>query len=296
MIHPKGTCILVSGVTGKQGGAVASHLLKAGFWVRGLTRSAASPRAKALAQSGVEIVEGDLDKPETLSRALQGAYGVFSVQNYYEKGVGFAGEVRQGKNLAEASSAAGVRHFVQSTMATAIHAERVEHFQSKFAIERIVDDHSLPRTFVGTVWFMDNLFDSQMGGVWNIPAIEGTLGRRRSFEMMAVDDLGGVVTEILLSPEKFMQKKVDVAGDRLSVSMMRSIFAEVMGRRTPPFPFPNVLLRLFNRDFAHQLLWQRDVGWSFSLDDARTLYPGMQNLQQFLHAKKTSLVGKSEQL
>jgi nucleoside-diphosphate-sugar epimerase len=51
--------ILITGVTGHQGGAVAQALLGAGFHLRGLTRKPDSEWAAALARSGLEVVKGD---------------------------------------------------------------------------------------------------------------------------------------------------------------------------------------------------------------------------------------------
>jgi uncharacterized protein YbjT (DUF2867 family) len=73
--------ILITGVTGNQGGAVAQALQGTGFHLRGLTRKPDSERAAALARHGVDIVKGDLDNEATLRRALAGAWGVFGVQN-----------------------------------------------------------------------------------------------------------------------------------------------------------------------------------------------------------------------
>src|SRR6185436_12260361 len=79
--------ILITGVTGQQGGAVAHALQGAGFHLRGVTRKPESERGAALARQGIEIVKGDLDDEATLRRALAGAWGVFSVQNTGEAGV-----------------------------------------------------------------------------------------------------------------------------------------------------------------------------------------------------------------
>ena len=88
--------ILVTGATGQQGGAVARQLLKQpSFAVQALTRDPAKPAARALAQAGAEVIRGDLDDPASVRRALEGAWGVFSVQNFME--TGYDGEVRQGK-------------------------------------------------------------------------------------------------------------------------------------------------------------------------------------------------------
>src|SRR6516225_4080252 len=79
--------ILITGVTGNQGGAVAQSLQGTGFHLRGLTRKPDSQRAAALARQGIDIVKGDLDNEATLRRALAGAWGVFGVQNAGEAGV-----------------------------------------------------------------------------------------------------------------------------------------------------------------------------------------------------------------
>jgi uncharacterized protein YbjT (DUF2867 family) len=67
--------ILITGVTGNQGGAVAQALQGTGFYLSGLTRKPDSERAAALARHGVDIVKGDLDDEATLRRALAGDAG-----------------------------------------------------------------------------------------------------------------------------------------------------------------------------------------------------------------------------
>src|SRR5260370_17853404 len=90
--------IIITGVRGNQGGAVAQALQGSGFRLRGLTRKPESERAAALARHGVDVVKGDLDDEATLRRALAGAWGVFGVQNAWEAGV--EREEAQGKRLA----------------------------------------------------------------------------------------------------------------------------------------------------------------------------------------------------
>ena len=156
--------VLVTGATGRQGGAVARHLLKGGRPVRALTRSAGSESARQLAAAGAQIVIGDMGVAGTLDAALDGVTTVFSVQDFYAKGVGYDGEVAQGTNLARAAKRAGVAHYVQSTMAATPDPGDVEHFRSKFAIEQVVESLGLPYTFIGTVWFMDNVIDPKRVG------------------------------------------------------------------------------------------------------------------------------------
>ena len=68
--------ILITGVTGNQGGAVAKTLQGSRLRLRGLTREPGSEQAVALARHGIDVVKGDLDDEATLRRALAGAWGV----------------------------------------------------------------------------------------------------------------------------------------------------------------------------------------------------------------------------
>ncbi|MGP7998646.1 MAG: NmrA family NAD(P)-binding protein, partial [Streptosporangiaceae bacterium] len=55
--------------------------------VRALVRDPSSDRAKALQAEGVHLVRGDLDDDRSVAEAVQGAYGVFSVQGFRPQGV-----------------------------------------------------------------------------------------------------------------------------------------------------------------------------------------------------------------
>src|SRR5215212_8884672 len=111
--------ITVTGATGQQGGAVARKLLEDGWKVRALTRDLDKPAAQQLASLGAEIVAGDMDNRAELDAAFQGAYGVFSVQNFWLPDVGYEGEIQQGENVADAAHEAGVQHLVYSSVGSA---------------------------------------------------------------------------------------------------------------------------------------------------------------------------------
>ena len=78
--------ILITGVTGHQGGATTRAFQGSGFRLRGLTRKPESEHAVASPRHGIELVKGDLDDEATLRTALAGAWGVFGVQNTWEAG------------------------------------------------------------------------------------------------------------------------------------------------------------------------------------------------------------------
>jgi nucleoside-diphosphate-sugar epimerase len=73
--------VAVFGATGKQGGSVVHHLAAAGVRVIAITRTPAGPKS-ALFPEGVDVRHGDLDAPETLGAALNGAKSVFLVTDF----------------------------------------------------------------------------------------------------------------------------------------------------------------------------------------------------------------------
>ena len=230
---------------------------------------------------------GDLDVPATLDAALVGAAGVFSVQDYWGRGVGYEGEVRQGRALAEAARRAGVQLFVQSSMADADEdlGPLPRHFQSKKRIEAIVEDTGLPRVFLGTVFFMDNIDDRSMGGPMIFPMLAGTLGSDTRLELLAVADIGRAAAAVFTDPARYVGTKVDLVGDALTVPEMREVYRLATGRRAWGWALPTPLARRLNAEFTEQLEWQRDVGFTAEPAQSRRLIPGMQDLSTHLRLR-----------
>ena len=148
--------VLITGATGKQGGAVARHLAGKGFKIRAMTRKVDSDAAKSLAAAGAEIVKGDLDDAASIEAALTGARGAFAVQNTWEAGV--EGEEAQGKRFAAVARKVGVQHFVYSSVGSAHRQTGVPHFENKWRIEQTVRGLGFPSwVIIRPVFFMENL-------------------------------------------------------------------------------------------------------------------------------------------
>ena len=127
--------IAVRGATGQQGGGVVRALKASGqFKVRALTRNPGKHR-----QLADEVVEADLDRPETLKAAFEGAHGVFLVTNFWEPGTD---ELKQATAAVRAAKDAGVKHLIWSTLPNveAISGGKlhVPHFTGKAKIDQIV--------------------------------------------------------------------------------------------------------------------------------------------------------------
>jgi NAD(P)H dehydrogenase (quinone) len=68
--------ILVTGATGKTGGAVVTQLLARGFPVRAVVRTL-DGRAEALGRAGAEVAVADLFDPDQLLDALRGTHRAY---------------------------------------------------------------------------------------------------------------------------------------------------------------------------------------------------------------------------
>lgn len=146
--------ILVTGATGKQGGAVIDNLANnPDFTLLAVTRNTAGASAQKLISKGsnIKLVQGDMDDvPALFASAAEVAgssiWGVYSVQISQGKGVTHEGEIRQGKAMVDGAVKAGVKHFVYSSVERGgdehswENTTPVPHFQSKHEIEHHLKD------------------------------------------------------------------------------------------------------------------------------------------------------------
>src|SRR5215203_3105705 len=199
--------IAVTGATGQQGGAVARKLLADGWKVRALTRDLNKPAAQALAQAGAELVAGDMDSRPDLDAAFQGVYGVFSVQNFWLPNVGYEGEIRQGKNVADAAKAAGIQHLVYSSVGSAHRGMGQKHFDSKWIIEQYIQTLDVPYTILRPAFCMENHNWSRayiLSGAFTGMGLRADKG----VQSIAVEDIGVFAALAFASPKDFLGKTI----------------------------------------------------------------------------------------
>jgi uncharacterized protein YbjT (DUF2867 family) len=195
--------IAVIGATGQQGGAVLRGLQASGqFQVRALTRDPGKHRKLA-----EEVVEADLDRPETLRAAFEGAHGVFLVTSFWEEGTD---ELKQATAAVRAAKDAGVQHFIWSTLpdVEAISGGKfhLPHFTGKARVDRIVKEAGFAHhTFVIAPFFYQNLAgamapqkqeDGSLG--WALP-LDPTV---RGIHMGDIRELGDIVAGAFAHPDQ----------------------------------------------------------------------------------------------
>lgn len=227
--------ILVTGATGKQGGAVARCLLDAGMRVRALIRDPAKPAAQSLAARGAELVAGDLDDAAALRRALAGVdgvftYGVYSAQAAHEAGGGnVAGEVRQGCLLADLAAEARISHFVYGSVASADRKTGVPHFDTKGEVEAHIRKLSLPATILRPVFFMQN-WERMRPSILRTGVLAQPLSPTTRHCQIAVDDIGRFAAHVFAEPSRWIGRSVDLAGDALTMAETVAAMSRVTGR------------------------------------------------------------------
>jgi hypothetical protein len=145
-----------------------------------------------------EVVEADLDRPETLKAAFEGAHGVFLVTNFREAGTG---ELKQATAAVPVAKDAGVKHLIWSTLpdVEAISGGKfhVPHFTGKAKVDRIVREAGFANhTFVIAPFFYQNL----VGALAPQKQTDGSLGWAlpldpdvRCIHMGDIAELGNIV-------------------------------------------------------------------------------------------------------
>ena len=225
-----------------------------------------------------------MDDRASLDQAFAGAYGVFSVQNFWLPDVGAAGEVRQGKIVADAAKAAGVRHFVYTSVGGAERKTGLSHFDSKWQIEEYIRSLGLPATILRPVFFMENLTSPMMGPRDGVLA--NALKPTTSLQMIAVDDIGFFAALAFARPQEFIGKATELAGDSLTMPQVAAAMTRATGQPVRFVEVPLEQVAAFSQETADMLAWFNDYGYEADIAGLRKLNPGLQTFETFL--RKTS--------
>jgi uncharacterized protein YbjT (DUF2867 family) len=281
--------ILVIGVTGNQGGAVARELRRKGWKVRGLSRNLNKPEVKALQEAGVEVVEGDMEDRTSLERAMKGMYGVFSMQSLFKPRVGWigdglAGEMRQGKAVADAARAEGIQHFIYSSVGGAERNSGLPHFECKWQIEQHIRALGLPATMIRPTVFME-MFNQIRPMILNGVLPGFGLRPDKTIQLIAADDIGGLVALAFERPQEYTGQALELAGDELTELQMAATFSNVIGRPVQLAGQPVSRGQDNAKDGASTDMWFNSEGFKADIPALRVIYPQLTNLETWLRNK-----------
>lgn len=272
--------ILVIGVTGRQGGAVAKQLLQHGFEVRGLTRDPSKPVAQEMQRRGAQLVTGDMDSAAVVKGAMNNARGVFSVQNTWEVGIGR--EVREGTIVADAAKDLGVEVFVYSSVGGAERQTGIPHFESKWTIEEHIRSIGLKAAVFRPVYFMDNLLQPDMKQAIQSGVLAFGLPPDVPLQMIAVADIGFFESRPFLNPDQWLGKELEIAGDELTMPQVAEALSRVLGHKVEYRQLPLDVIRQQSEDTATMLQWFIDAGYKADIGALRQMHPELLTFEQWL--------------
>lgn len=252
--------VLVTGATGRQGGAVARILRERGHGVRALTRSPGGERALALARAGIEIVGGDLEVVASLDSALFGVDAVFAVATPSEAGP--AGETRQAIHLVNAAKASSdVKHFVYSSVASADRATGIPHFESKARVEEHLRASELPHTILAPVFFMENFTAPYLSRGLADGVLRMALRPRRKLQQVSVHDVARFAVFALEHRDRLLGRRLELAADNLDGEETAAILGEAIGAPIRYVEEPLDELRARSADMASMFDYLDKVGY-----------------------------------
>lgn len=293
--------ILVTGATGKQGGSLINALLASPqaskYTILAVTRNAASASSQALAtrSSSIKLVQANLnDAAALLAKAKEvnsgPIWGVFSIQAPASPGAKPEGEEKQGKDLVDASVAAGVEMFVYTSVDRGGEEKSwttptpIGHFISKHNIElhlKAKAGDTMKWTILRPTAFMDNwnpgFFGGVMASTWRITVKEKPL------QIIAVKDIGIFAAKAFDSPEQYNHKAISLAGDEITFEQAAKTYKEKLGKEMPTsYGFVVYGLLAMVKEVKTMFEWFYTDGYKADIHALKQTHPGLLNWSEWL--------------
>ena len=295
--------IVVTGATGKQGGALISALsckTSQPFEIKALTRNKASESAQKLARKdNVSVVEGDFNNVDAIFKQIEKPlWGIFIVTNPLK---GARLEEDQGLALVKAAFEANVKHIVFTSterggqVKSDNNTTDIPHFISKYNIEQDIlhrakqSNGAVSWTFLRPVAFFENLTPAFFGkgfvSMWRLNGLD------RKLQMISTTDIGKVAADAFLnagSPD-YHNKAISLAGDEISPNEAASIFKEEIGKEIPStFAFLGWGLRtLLKEQLGMMFDWFKSDGFRVDLPALKQRYPFMTDFRTWLQTESS---------
>lgn len=213
--------ILVTASNGNQGKLLIPKLVAAGHSVRGVARTDASVAA-VRALGATEVIPGDLGDPGVIARAVDG------VDSIYHIGPTLSPVERQcGFEIVDAAAAAGVGHFVFSSVLHAITTDLVQH-----EIKRDIEEHLLSSGLEFTILQPANyMLPLKLKPVFERGVFELSWSLERRQSLVALADVTDVAAMVLTDPQRHFGATYELASvGRYAAHDLGDIISSVLGK------------------------------------------------------------------
>ncbi|MFI9510002.1 NmrA/HSCARG family protein [Nocardia sp. NPDC052566] len=284
-MSPQQNPILVTGATGKQGGATARKLLADGLPVRALVRDPQAPAARALAEAGAELVTGDFTAPETLPAALTGVRAVFLVTaaSYGPQGWDVEQEAAGGIAVVDAARHVGVDHIVFTSIASLSDDARWGAVGKK-RTEAAVIASGAHYTILRPVRFMENYLmrDAMVDGIAD-GVHRHLFPADRPLQMIALADIAEFAALAFADPARFHGQIIELAGDAITPVDAAALISRTTGHQVRYQEMTEAEATALGAEIASIWRLVRETGgWHADLPALRAIHPAMQTLESWL--------------
>ncbi|MFD3584638.1 NmrA/HSCARG family protein [Streptomyces sp. NPDC058683] len=287
--------VVVTGATGRQGGATARRLLAAGRPVRALVRDTTAPAAKALETAGAELVRGEFDDPSSLPAALEGAAALFAVPPaaFGPDGPDTEREFGRGRGLIDAAAAVGVEHVVFTGVAST--PGRPGGSEGKKRIEDHLHERIRSVTVLRPVRFMSNYLGSTPIGLDGI--VDGV--HRHIFppdepaQIVAVEDIAEFAALAFDQPDRFAGRTLELAGDAPTPADAVAAISEATGAAVRYEQITHAEAAALHPEIAQvRERWAAGSRWHADIEALRVIHPGLRTLTDWLSESGAALLRK----
>ncbi|MCX8525560.1 NmrA family NAD(P)-binding protein [Chryseobacterium formosus] len=299
--------IVVAGAAGTQGGAVVDALLAKGIAVRAIVRNKNTDAAKALAARNVDVVEASFDDVESLTEAVRGGTGIFSMQMGSHPG-NKGEESQHAKNLVTAAKSAGVEQIVHTSVARAgDHKNFVgwnegkwepTYWEEKVAAIDIVKEAGFSYwTIIKPPLIMENLLPSKSATLFPTIAqgkLFSALQPETILDWISPQNIGQFAAEAFVQPEKFNKKEFAIVGDKLTLPEIAETLSSVIGRK---FEVKTITqeeaTELGFHELSHQSFsWMNAEGYKVDQQEAAEFGIETESLKTYLERNKSILLAE----
>lgn len=251
--------ILVVGATGLLGGTITRKLLAANQPVRCLKRS--NPAAQALIDAGAEASAGDLRDRVSLDRACQRVDVVITtaLARFIDGGTLETVDLQGTKSLIDSAKAAGVKHFIYTSVFGADPDSPAELMRIKAEVEAYLRDSGIPYTILRPAAFME----IWIGTVVGIPlqagqpvTLIGQGDHRHHF--VSVNDVAEFAVQSVNNP-RAMNQTISIGSTRATWTEVVETVARVTGIPIPIQYVPIGVHLPMLPEFASPLLWGMEM-------------------------------------
>jgi uncharacterized protein YbjT (DUF2867 family) len=278
--EPKIDKVLLIGVTGGTGGNVVKGFLEQGVTnLRAITRKIDfdRPSLSKIKDTGVELVEANLDDEGALEAAFAGISHVYCHATSADSAKPEPLEVERAKRVAQAAKNANIKHFVYNSAGGADRNSKISHIEQKYKVEQILKEAGLPTTMLRACLFMEEFWKK-----YTRPSIlKGTFSFSiqpdKPLHLITTQDMGRIAAYVIKHPSKYIDREIELAGDVLTPKQMAEEFSKAQGIPVVHKEIPAWIFLLFLRKELFDLIqWYRTKGYQADVKRLREQeFPGL---------------------